>query len=183
MPAVLRAPGPTLSLTTPAGRSRLLLAVRTLPWATIKADGRRCWSAPSSTASSRIVTLGTSWSRASLYECGLLLFWRADEARTKHGTWWQYDGNIDATESLPVDPWYLMTYSWDRVTDCSDRNHEEVSMCINLYGEAGRILCENIAFEICSYPYYVEDWWLWYVFKRVFQDAILFYFNGFVYTR
>lgn len=60
--------------------------VRTLPWATIKADGRRCWS---STASSGIATLETSWSRALLYERGLLLFRRASKARTKCSTWWQ----------------------------------------------------------------------------------------------
>lgn len=44
-----------------------------------------------------------------------------------------------------------------RITDCSDRNHEEVSRCINLYGKAGRILCENIAFEIYSYYGKIDD--------------------------
>lgn len=130
-PAVLRAPGPTLSLTTPVEAVYSPGTYFTL------GDNKSRWTtllehAELNRIERKRYTLGTSWSRASLYERGLLLFWRAGEARTKCGTWWQYDGNIDATGSFPVDLWYRMTYSWCRVTDCFDRNHEEVSGRINL---------------------------------------------------
>lgn len=73
--------------------SRSKLSIRSGTYFTL-GDNKSGWTtllgfAPGSTASNGIATLGTPWSRASLYERGLLLLWRAGEARRKCGTWWQ----------------------------------------------------------------------------------------------
>lgn len=167
MPAVLRAPGPTLSLTTHpveavySPGTYFTLGDNKSRWTTLLELNRVERNRYVRNVVKQGIALRTRIIALPTCQQGTYKVQHVMAVRRKYRCHWS---------SLPVDLWYRMTYSWSRVTDCPDRNHEEVSGCINL--REGK---KDFVWKYCFWDMFTfilrEDWWLWYIFQHICQDV------------